>query len=101
MYVADTHGSSQRVFVKGDKYCIECNHSGYVYTYIELTPQPAASDVVVLRHYYNKLTAAPEVCQRRISWLEGGSALVKYTGVFPGHEPHGNATVATHSTGNA
>jgi hypothetical protein len=92
-YVADSAGTRRRVFVKGGKYCIEHNPSRKVHTYEELAPQPADSDVIVVRHYYNKLTAAPNDYQRRISWLEGGAvALVEYTDVFPGHCPHGNMT---------
>jgi hypothetical protein len=92
-YVADSAGTWRRVFFKYGKYCTEHNPSRKAYTYEELAPQPAGNEVIVVRHYYNKLTAAPNDYQRRISWLEGGTvALVEYTGVFPGHCPHGNMT---------
>jgi hypothetical protein len=50
-------------------------------------------EILVLRHYYTTLAACSSY-KRRVSWLEGdydAVAVVEYTGVFPGHCPHGNA----------
>lgn len=68
----------------------------YIHT-PQMTLQPNTEEVLILRSYYSSLSASSSY-KRRMSWLEGNTfrtMVIEYTGVHPGNNAHGNATMST------